>query len=123
MIRDRKRIARTFIKYGRLGLASSGLDVLDIYARIKGSSRTREEAYRLLAVCDTVRFLKISGKEEALGAVQEIYFPTRGTEYSKSEISGRVIRYSQRHNCDERTVYRRLAYAISVYEAVLESYK
>ncbi|MBO5415828.1 MAG: hypothetical protein J6A83_04285 [Clostridia bacterium] len=123
MIKDRRRIAKIFIKYARLGLAADGLDVLDIYGRIMGSCRTRESARELLAVCDTVRFLRISGKEDALEAVQEIYFPTRGRAYSKSEISGRVIRYAHKRNCDERTVYRRLAYAIRVYEAVLDSYK
>ncbi len=122
MIRDRSEIVKIFIKYARLGLASDGLDALDVYERIRGSSRTRAEARELLAVYGTVRFLRISGREEALRAVYSIYFPTSVARYSKDGINDRVIRYSARAGLDERTVYRQLAYAVKVYSAVLDSY-
>ena len=118
----RDKIIRIFIKYARLGLASGKLDALDVYARIKGSVRTRAEARELLAVYDTVRFLGIVGKEETIRAVYCIYFPPTSRRYSVSGINERVLRYAERVGCDARTVYRQLSYAIKVYEAVLESY-
>ena len=54
---------------------------------------------------------------EALCAV---YFSLHGRTVRKSEISERVLGYASESYCDERTVYRRLSYAVSVYKALLE---
>ncbi len=118
----RDKIIKTFTKYARLGLAAGRLDALEVYARINGCARTRSEARELLAVYDTVRFLKISGKEDALRAVCCVYFSQSRRQYSKDGINDRVLRYSMSAGCDARTVYRQLAYAVKVYEAVIESY-
>ena len=38
----------------------------------------------------------------------------------KNEISLRILHYAYENNCDERTVYRQLQYARSVYKLVRE---
>ena len=113
------RIIHTFKKYARLGLASGKLDAIDTYERIKGCSRSRKEACELIAVYETVRFLKISGKADTLNALYAVYFSLSGKGVRKSEISERVLRYATDNFCDERTVYRKLAFAVLVYESLL----
>jgi len=117
---DRIRIINIFKKYSRLGLASKSLDVLDRYERIKGCSRTKREARELIAVYETTRFLELCGKAECLDALCEVYFSLSGRTVRKSEISERVQRYACDNYCDERTVYRRLSYAVGVYKKFLE---
>lgn len=116
---ERKRMLLSFKKYARLGLASERLDPIDAYERIKGCCRCRREARELLAVYDTVRFLRISKNTESLKALYAVYCSLSGKSVRKSEISARVLRFAYEHNCDERTVYRRLAHAASVYSMLL----
>ena len=116
---DRKRIIHTFRKYSRLGLASQRLDAFDAYDRIRGCSRTRREAKELLAVYDTVRILKLTDNREVLAALYDVYFSLSGRTLRKSDISNRILRHACDNNCDERTVYRRLSYAFSLYKKML----
>ena len=115
----RLRIINAFKRYSRLGLASGRLDALDAYERIKGCSRTRREARELIAVYETVKYLEICGKKECIEALCEIYFSLSGRAVRKSEISERVLRYASDNYLDERTVYRRLSYAVKIYEKYL----
>ena len=114
------RIINTFKKYARLGLASGRLDAIDSYRRIIGVSRSRKEAGELIAVYETVKFLRTCGKEDCLAALCAVYFSLSGRGVRKSEISERVLRFASDSFCDERTVYRKLSYAVSVYERLLE---
>ena len=114
------RIINIFKKYARLGLASGRLDAVDCYGRIVGCSRSRKEARELIAVYETVRFLRVCGKEDSLDALYAVYFSLSGRGIRKSEISERVLRFATDNYCDERTVYRRLSYAVGVYERLLE---
>lgn len=118
-ITERDRIIRVFRKYARLGLASPRLDVFSAYERIKGVSRNRREAYELLAVYDTVRFLKLTGRKDSLDALYDVYFYSSARPFGKSEISLRVLRHAKKASCDERTVYRRLAYVAEIYKMML----
>ena len=115
---EKYKIISAFRKYTRLGLASRELSVFDVYDRIRGVCKNREEALDILAVYDTVRLLTISGKTDVIEAVNSIYFYTLRDKTSKNEISSRVLRYAYEHNCDERTVYRQLQYARRVYKLV-----
>ena len=118
-LEQKKRMIRSFIKYSRLGLASKGLDSFDAYDRIRGCSSDRREAKELLAVYDTVRFLRLTENTEALGALCFVYFSISGAQIKKRQISERVLRYAYENHCDQRTVYRRLAYAAKVYRMML----
>lgn len=115
----RRRMMNSFRKYSRLGLASEKLDVFDAYERIRGCCRNKREAHELLAVYDTVRFLRLSGNVESLRALRSIYFSLSGRTVRKNEISQRIQRFAYENHCDERTVYRRLSYAVRVYRMML----
>ncbi len=119
MISERDKIILTFRKYARLGLTSPRLDTFSAYERIRGASATRRGAYELLAVYDTVRFLKTVGKGDVLDALYDVYFYSASKPLRKSEISRRVLRYAEKASCDERTVYRKLAYAMKIYKMML----
>lgn len=108
-----------FRKYSRLGLASRSLDAFDAYDRIRGCCRSKKEARELLAVYDTVRFLRLTDNTDALRALYDIYFLSAGRPLRKSEISRRITRHAYDNNCDERTVYRRLSYAFAIYRKML----
>ncbi len=116
---NRKKIMNSFRKYSRLGLASRKLDIFDAYDRIRGCCRTKREARELLAVYDTVRFLRLTGNIESLRALYDVYFALASKPLKKSDISMRIVRHAYENNCDERTVYRRLSYAFSLYEKML----
>lgn len=124
---NRRELAKVFCRYIRLGLDRDGADVFDIHKRIEGVSRSREEAYRLLAMYDTCRVLRLLGKGEVINTLRDVYLP-RGSRVSSprflsSEINMRVIAYAVAHHWDERTVWRRLAYAAELYSKILSSYK
>ena len=112
---DRDQIIAAFRKYSRLGLASRRLDPFDAYDRIRGCCSTRREALRLLAVYDTIRFLRLTGNKDTLRAVYAVYFSFSGRALKSNDISRRILRHAYDNNCDERTVYRRLSHAIDVY--------
>ena len=116
---ERDRIIKVFRKYARLGLASSKIDTFSAYERIKGACGTRERAYELLAVYDTVRFLRLTGRTDTLDALYDVYFYSASKPFRKSDISRRVLRHAEKASCDERTVYRKLAYAIKIYKMML----
>lgn len=120
---DKLKIITAFRKYTRLGLASNYLSPFVAYRRIRGVSRNITEAYDLLAVYDTVRFLKFIGKDEVLKAVEAIYLTDYKSLKKRNAVSMRVIRYAYEINYDERTVYRQLEYARKIYSEIRKSYK
>ncbi len=112
---ERDEAIAAFRKFTRLGLSSLKLDTFDAYARIKGCSRSYEEAHVLLAVYDTFRLLRLTGNTETADAVRAVYCKGSGRKPKRNEISMRVLRYAYETHCDERTVYRRLGYAKKLY--------
>ena len=106
--------AHAFRKYSRLGLDGSRLRVFEAYQRIRGVCKSDEEAMRLLGVYDMMRLLQITDAESA-EAVRAVYFAERGRSPKKNQISERVLRFAFEHNCDQRTVYRRLKAAKELY--------
>ncbi len=117
---EKIRIISAFRKYTRLGLSSNKLSPFDAYERIRGVCVDSESANDLLAVYDTMRFLKILGKSDVIKAVHAVYFDTLRKKPKKNEISSRVIRYAYENHCDERTVYRQLEYARKIYKLIRE---
>ena len=117
---EKYKIISAFRKYTRLGLANNRLSPFEVCDRIRGVSKSREEALDIFAVYDTIRLLKISGKEDVLRAVSAVYMCGMRDKMRKSEISLRILRYAYENNCDERTVYRQLQYARSIYKLVRE---
>ena len=111
---SRRRLARTFEKYIRLGLYDPSLDVFTVCQRIKMSCANADSARDLFAVWELIRLLRAEGKKEELMIFCEIY---RGTarKYGRN-IKDAVIASSMRHFCDERTVYRKLFYVEKRYE-------
>ena len=118
---EKYKIISTFRKYTRLGLANKLLSPFDAYDRIRGICKCKEEALDLLAVYDTVRILRISGKIDVLDAVYAVYFDALRRKPKKNEISARVLRYAYDNHYDERTVYRQLQYARKVYKHIRSS--
>lgn len=119
---EKLKVISAFRKYTRLGLASQHLSPFDAYARIKGCCKTESDARDLLAVYDTVRLLKISGKSDILSSVYAVYFSYMGRLPRRNEISNRVLRHAYETNCDERTVYRQLEYARKLYKNLRYNY-
>ena len=115
---EKIRIISAFRKYTRLGLSRINLSPFDAYARIRGVCKNFESANDLLAVYDTMRFLKILGKDDVVGAVRAVYFDTLRRKAKKNEISLKVRRYAFENHCDERTVYRQLEYARKIYKLI-----
>lgn len=116
---ERIRIINVFKKYSRLGLARGDLDATEVYGRIIGCSKSKKEARELLAVYDTVRILGITGRKDCLDALREIYFSPSCKRLGRNAVSERVIRFASESYCDERTVYRRLSYAVATYKKCL----
>ena len=118
---EKFKIISAFRKYTRLGLANNKLSAFDAYDRIRGVSKNRDEALDLLAVYDTLRILKISGKSEIVDAIYAIYFDAIIRKPQKNEISLKIVRYAYETHCDERTVYRQLQYARKLYKLLRDN--
>lgn len=114
----RRRLARTFEKYIRLGLYDTSLDVFDICQRIRMSCVTAGSARDLFAVWELIRMLRAEGKREELRIFCEIYHSSSKSKMYGGCIKDAVIASSMKHFCDERTVYRKLAYVEKRYEQI-----
>ncbi|MBO5203273.1 MAG: hypothetical protein J6B72_01510 [Clostridia bacterium] len=115
----RNRLMSVFKKYIRLGLYREKLDVFSVCSRIRGSCRTLEEAKDVFAVWETCRILRLCGRTESLVLFERIYLD--GSVRGQNDISMRAVRYAHKHNLDERTVWRRLAYVEGQYEIIRKS--
>ena len=118
---EKIKIISAFRKYTRLGLASDRLSPFDAYDRIRGVSKSYGEALDLLAVYDTLRILKMSGKLDIIAAVYAIYFDAINKKPKKNDISLKVTRYAYETHRDERTVYRQLQYVRKLYKLLRSS--
>ena len=110
----RDEAAHSFRKYARLGFDSGAIKPFEAYARMRGVSKNVGDAEKLLAVYDTMRLLSCFDRECAM-AVRAVYFAERGKEPRKNQISERILRFATDNHLDERTVYRRLKKAKTLY--------
>lgn len=108
-----ERAARAFRNYARLGLSSAD-SALDVAVRIRGICND-EVGLDLLAVFDTLRLLEATGQNETLDAIRCVYFETAFRRIHANEISLIILRLSRELHLDERTVYRRLQRARSLW--------
>ena len=113
-------VIRAFRTYARLGLDRDDLPPYLKYSRIRGVSHSEEQAVSLLAVCDTLRILRLSGKRSALSAVKQVWMARCFSPLGRQEISMRVRKASFLLFCDERTVYRYLRSAADIYREILK---
>lgn len=116
---QRRRLARTLEKYIRLGLYDASLDVFTICHRIKMSCGSSESARDLFAMWELIRILKAEGRREELKIFCEIYH--KGIKKRQNGIADAVVATAMKHYCDERTVYRRLAYVERRYAQIRQS--
>ena len=113
---EKSRIIFAFRKYTRLGLANESLSPFDAYDRIRGVCKSKSDALDLLAVYDTLRLLRLSGKKDVIRSVYAVYLCELGRRPKKNEISQKVLRHAFENHFDERTVYRQLEYARKLYK-------
>lgn len=112
----RRRLARTFEKYIRLGLYDPSLDVFSVCQRIKMSCGSIDAARDLFAVWELIRLLRAEGRREEMTIFCEIY---RGSlKRYRGCVKDAVVACAMRRYCDERTVYRKLAYVEGRYEQI-----
>ncbi|MBE6596570.1 MAG: hypothetical protein E7641_02765 [Ruminococcaceae bacterium] len=116
---EKKRMILAFRKYSRLGLSAPSLDAFDAFRRIEGCCRNRREAHELLAVYDTLRFLRLTGETDAIKALYAVYFYGSRRPLRKNDVTNRVQRHAYETSCDARTVYRRLSFAFGIYRKML----
>ena len=119
----RAELIRVYRKALRLGILSKNIDVIDIYKRIFGVSRTRKDAYELMALYDTVRYFENCEKRDILRAVAFVYCPGKARYYSRNEISMRVLRFADENHYDERTIWRMLSRAADKFFEFMGSYR
>ena len=111
---------RAFIKYARLCPDAGELSYFDICERLRGAMGNEENAYRMLAVYDTLRLLRANGKDVSADAVEYVYMEDTSKILRKNEISFRVLKFAALNFMDIRTVWRRLAEAKELYLKLLE---
>jgi hypothetical protein len=114
----RDEAAEMFRRYARLGIDKSLLSTFEVYGRIRGVSRSEEEALKLLGVYDMMRLLTLTDEESAR-AVRAVYFAERGRRPAKNQTSERILRFASENHLDERTVYRRLRSAKELYHHLI----
>lgn len=114
------RAVRTFCKYARLGFDRRRFSPIEIASRVQGCSSCEGEALRLIAVYDMLRMLDALGKGDSSEAVRAVYFRNRGRSPRKNDISYAVRRFALSKSIDERTVWRRLEEAKTLYLMLLK---
>ena len=110
---------RAFRKYARLCPDSERVSYFDLCKRIRGSLGNDRDALKILSVYDTLKLLESLGNTDAADAVREVYFYADGKAPRKNEISYRVRRFALSRHMDERTVWRRISDAKSLYIKIL----
>ena len=111
---------RAFLKYARLGLHKKNMSSFDAAARISGCTSNRKEAISLLAVYDTLRILHAEGKYEYADAVRYVYFSGGGRARRKNDTILAIRRFAYSHHLDDRTVWRKIEYAMKLYYSLVE---
>lgn len=117
---DADRATAAFCRYARYGFDKRDLRDFEMMDCIRGTARNIAEAREMLAVYDTLRFLKYMKKGEELQVVRAVYFSRRGKRLRRNDISLRVRRFATENYYDERTVYRRLSEVKRLFLAALE---
>ena len=118
--KERKRMSLALVRYSRLNVSSGCVDPLETFRRIDGMcGSNREVALDLLAVRDLIMILKLQNDLLTLNVLNEIYFEpfARKTQrlLDRNEMSYRILRFACENHIDERTVYRKLQKARTIW--------
>lgn len=113
-------VIAAFRHYARLGLDRDEAPPYIKYERIRGCSRSEKEAAVLLAVCDTLRILRLTGRSTEYSAVRQVWLGRCYAPLGKQEISLRVRKAALLLFCDDRTIYRYLRSAADLFTAILK---
>ena len=118
-------MANAFVKYAQLGISMGTADLPYPYLKMFGvSGRDHQLLRELLAAHECMLFLQLSGENETLFAVRQIYIEHIRKRCSaerapkkalRNDISDRVRRFAYENHMDERTVYRRLRRARDIF--------
>jgi hypothetical protein len=112
-------VIRAFRRYTQLGLDQDRLPPYRKYERIRAVSKNDSEAASLLAVCDTLRILRLTHKKATLSAVRQVWMARPFALLGRQEISFRVRKSAFLLFCDDRTIYRYLHTAAELYRHIL----
>ena len=115
MTNNIKNPITAFRKYARYGYDKMGLDIFEICNIATGATVGKNEAAEILAVYQTLQALEYNGHKEIADAVRAVYFRYANRPLKKNEISWRVRRFATESYMDERTVYRHLRLAKTLY--------
>ncbi len=115
--------AAAFLRYARHGLHRRRLSPLHMADHVRGCLGTGPEAERMMAVYDTLRLLRCLGAEEAIAAVEAVYFADAGRRLRRNDVTLRVRRFAAEHYWDDRSVYRRLAQVKRLFARILNDGK
>lgn len=116
--KERTAVIRAFRRYRKLGFDRDDTrDPFLTLEQMRGVSRRRSDALDLLAVRETLRFLRLSGRGEE-EAVRAVFFDLSLNLRVKNEMTYAVRRFALSHHYDERSVYRMLAKAERVFLTV-----
>lgn len=108
-------VAAVFRKYARYGYDRAELDIFEMCDLIRGATSSRESAAEMIAVYRTVCALEAFGRDETVKALRAVYFRYADRPLKKNEISWRVRRFATDSYMDERTVYRHLRVAKTLF--------
>ena len=122
---ERRSMTYAMICYSRMGGAKGCHTPFDVYKRIFGHLMHNQElALDVWAVHECLMALCLSGEDETLKAIKEIYLKPFSKDLymnsRKNEISRRILRFAFENNLDERTVYRRLRKARTLWLKIRE---
>lgn len=118
--RGNAAVIRAFRTYARLYLDRDSLPPYIKYSRIRGVCRTEAEAASMLAVCDTLRILRLMRKDPALFAVRSVWMKHCCKPIQKQDIAMRIRKTADTLYCDDRTVYRYLESTARIYREILK---
>lgn len=118
-MRGKDRAVVYFRKFAIICPDAERISYFSLCDRLRGACRTEAAALRLLAVYDTLRFLRASGEAETAEAVKSVYMVDGRKAPGKNEISCRVRRFAEAHSMDDRTVWRRLSDAKTLYNSLI----
>ena len=107
--------AHAFRKYARYGYDSTELNIFEMCDIARGVAASRQSACEIIAVYQTLHTLEFSDRQETAEAVRAVYFRYADRPLKKNEISWRVKRFAAESYMDERTVYRHLRFAKTLF--------
>jgi len=115
MSQKKLNVALAFRKYARYGFHRAELNIFEMCDLVRGATANPESAAEMIAVYQTVLALESTDRGETADALRAVYFKYADRPLKKNEISWRVRRFATESYMDERTVYRHLRVAKTLF--------